>query len=92
MSETFEFPDLSSNVDLLEELRRARAPFQAAYDVAYADWNKAMDTEGGADPMAAYKVLNLHYPWIEEWRGVKCMHCDSEWPCEPFQGLERPRA
>ena len=87
MSEVFEFPNLASSADLLEELRRATAPFQAAYDDAYADWNRAMDAEGSPDPMAEYKILNLHYPQIEKWRGVKCAHCGTEWPCSPFRGL-----
>lgn len=75
--------------DFAEEMRQRYAPFQAAYDAAFADWNKLMDAPGLPEPMAGYAVLNIHYPKILERLGyVGCAHCGTEWPCPPFAELK----
>ena len=78
-----------SVVDPTVEVMRLRyAPFQGAYDAAFADWEKLMDAPGLPDPMGAYAVLNIHYPQILERLGcVGCIHCDVAWPCTPFVTL-----
>jgi hypothetical protein len=82
-----DFPVLE--FDFAEEMRLRYAPFQAAYAAALADWNRAMDAEGSPDPMAEYRVLNIHYPQVMERHGfVGCMHCCVAWPCALFAGLE----
>lgn len=72
----------------VEVMRLRHAPFQAAYDAAFADWERLMDAPGLPDPMSTYAILNLHYPWILDEIGcVGCMHCGTAWPCRPFANL-----
>jgi hypothetical protein len=79
-----ELPDLTAEV-----MRLHYAPFQAAYDAAFADWNRLMDASGLPDPMGGYAVLNIHYPQILDRPGcVGCLHCNAVWPCAPFVALK----
>lgn len=81
-----DFPVLE--FDFAEEMCLRYAPFQAAYDAAFADWNRLMDASGLPDPMGTYAVLNIHYPQILLELGcVGCIHCNAAWPCAPFAAL-----
>lgn len=74
--------------DFAEEMRLRAAPFQAAYDAAFAGWSRLMDAPGLPEPMAGYAVLNIHYPQILDRLGcVGCWHCKVAWPCAPFAAL-----
>lgn len=88
-AEEFQRLLIESVVDPTIEAQRLRyAPFQTAYDAAFADWERLMDAPGLPDPMGTYAILNLHYPCILEEIGcVGCMHCGVAWPCRPFADL-----
>lgn len=88
-AEKFQRLLIEAVVDPTAEARRLRyAPFQDAYDAAFADWERLMDAPGLPDPMGAYAILNLHYPQILEEIGcVGCVHCGIAWPCRPFADL-----
>lgn len=87
--EAFEQLLIKNVVDPTLEVRRALyAPFQAAYDAAFDDWERMMDAPGLPDPIGTYTILNIHYPQTLLDRGfVGCIHCGVPWRCPPFAGL-----